>query len=224
MVRGIVDILSRKSDITLWQHLLAGFNYLAFMYDSTLKLPPITKAVFIYSGIIALLLQLKNWKKTENILFPLYLLLSLLFSFLIFSFYPGILYIHLSEHLFVIYSVLTIFILDVLFRHKETIIVSLLVIVFFLQENILLYKTEIIDGDRQYETEKRICETIKDQDQNNVEIIVNGKANPIYITYVCENRYGIRTGNTAKYSFDTDLKDNFGYTIEKYLPAQSDRK
>lgn len=224
MVRGIIDMLSRKSDITLWQHFTAGFNYLAFMYDSTLKLPPVSKAIFLYSGIFALLFQLNNWKKTANLLFPLYLLLSLLFSFLIFSFYPGILYIHLSEHLFVIYSILTVFILDVLFKHKETIIVSLLVIAFFLQENILLFKSEIVDGDRQYETEKRICQTIKDQNINDVEIVVNDKINPIYITYVCENRYGIHTGSTAKYSFDTDLKNNFGYTIEKYLPAQSERK
>lgn len=224
MVRGIIDMLAKKSDITLWQHLSSGLNYLGFMFDSTFKLPPISKYIFIYSGLVALVLQFKYWRDLEKITIPLYILLSLLFSLLIFSFYPGTLYIHLSEHLFVIYPILTVFILQNLFLHRETVIVSLLILYFIVQENVLAFNIEIINGDRQYETEKRICQTVKSSGQNFVEIVVNGKVNPIYITYICQNRYGINTGSNSKFTFDTDLKDSFGYSIEKYLPAQSDLK
>jgi hypothetical protein len=100
----------------------------------------------------------------------------------------------------------------------------LLVIVFVLQENLLLFKTDIVDGDRQYETEKKICQVIKDQSQNNIEIVVNGKTDPVYITYVCQNRFGINSGKEAKITFNSDLRDSFGYSIEKYLPPLSEHK
>jgi hypothetical protein len=224
MVRGILEMLGNKSELSFWQHITSGLNYMAFMFDNTLKLPEVTREVFICSGLIALIAQFKDWKKPESILMPAYLLLSLLFSLLIFSYYPGILYIHLSEHLFVVYAILATFLLQILFQHKETIIVSLLVIVFVLQENLLLFKTDIVDGDRQYETEKKICQVIKDQSQNNIEIVVNGKTDPVYITYVCQNRFGINSGKEAKITFNSDLRDSFGYSIEKYLPPLSEHK
>jgi hypothetical protein len=217
MFRGIISLLSAQSNISFWQHLTTGYNYMLFMFDRTLHLPEITRSIFIYSGIAALLLQLKNWRHAESVLLPIYLLISLIFTFLIVSFYPDYLYVHLAEQLFVIYIVLVVFILQILFMHNETIIVSLLILGFFLQQNLTLFQDKIVNGSHQYEIIDKACRSLKDQHLDNVEMMVNNQKNPVYLTYVCLNQYGVHTGSKFTLTLSPDQAKGLGRPIEQYM-------
>jgi membrane protein implicated in regulation of membrane protease activity len=211
-IHNFRQMLSNPSTGTFIDHITKGYNYSSFMFDVVLRLPNIIFMLAVGAGLVAIILGLRHFRNAQKCIFPAFLILAAIFSLIAFSYFPGIMFIQFGEQLFVLFPILAALFLAVLFEHWETFIAGVIILVISAIANWNFYSTDLLHGDRQYQTEQRVCQTVKDSGANDVEITFNGKINPVYITYICENQYGIRFGTAAQFSFITDLRDEFSYT------------
>jgi len=225
LIRGLIAMLQSPAHIPLIAHAEKGYDYFSLMFRFILQVPEVLFWVMFTTGAAALLIQLQKTRPKSEMVFPLYIILTLLISYLTYAFYPGILFLHLSEQLFVIFPLLAAFFFQVLYTRREALLAALILFIFIVNNNMVIYTRDIVHGTREYPTIQRICRTIKDARANNVEIVVNKKFNPIYATYLCEREYGINAGSTTRFVFTTNFKDTFEYSVEStdqpYLIEQS---
>ncbi len=214
LLRAMHKLLQSPAHISLLDHAQNGLDYFDLMFRSILQLHWPFSLIILTTAMVALASQIVTTRKKIEVLFPAYLALVLGFAFFTYSFYPGILYLHLSEQLFVLFPVLCLFFFRVLLERKETMAVAAILVIVSAVANWNLYYKDVVQGTREFETVNKICQVMRDQKLRDAEITVNNKVNPMYATYLCGEQYGITLGSSTKISFTTDFRDTFNYVVQ----------
>lgn len=218
LINGFVDLLNKPSSTpqTFLSHIDKGYNYMAFMFDVITKL---SREFFIISALsfLAFLINLLNYKR-KPFLFSLFLLLSTIYVFLVSSYYPDTLFIHFAEELFILLPIALGIFIGYLFKHWATFPAAIFIIILFVMNNFSFYEKDIISGDKQLLTEKKMCQIIKDNDLNQVTISVETdkfpkRYNPEYLSYFCDRYYDIKSNRGPLVEFVTDWENKLEYKI-----------
>lgn len=213
LIMGFKDMLSGTgSKMTTWDHMLKGYNYFVFMFDNVTRLGQYFFIISILAALSLLIYKLKDFRETGKILVPFFLLMSYIYVFATSGYYSGILFIHFAEEIFVLMPIALGIFVGFLLENYATILPGIFIIYLSLSNNWAWYQKDIVFGDEQFGTEKRICQIIQNEGAQNVSIYVNNMANPVYITYVCQDLFRINPGLDASYHFETNFKDTLQYT------------
>lgn len=219
MTRSLFYILLHPtSHTTIWEHITHGSSYTIFLYIQTIELNDFAVELFLLTAIAFLYVFIKDRKKNyDKAILSLYILLIIVFTFIIFAFYPGLIFIHFGEHLFPIFSITTALFLEIFFERKYLIPIPIILILIIAEQNYIAFDKGIINGVREYETEKSICKIVQQSSDKNISIEVNNMYNPNSVWYICKNEYGLNQGRkpTTNYIFETDFKDKLKYTVSK---------
>jgi len=213
IITNFSNMLSKSgSQIPFWAHISRAWNYYVDMFGTILHLPPIIFVVSLLCLLGSVVFKIQ-WRSRESRLLPIFIALSLIFSFCSSAWYSGLFFTHYAEELFVIMPIITALFLKIFFEKKELTFAGIVVLAICLFNNWNAYKKEVVYGKMSYGTQKKICKIIKDKDLSNVEIWINGKANPAYIRYTCEKVYAVRFGNANNFTVETDFNQRFSYAI-----------
>lgn len=214
LTRALFHMLKNPSYVSLTDHAIRGFDYLDFMYKVVTQQPHIVFLFIFVSALTLLFWRYRTHASTRPV--TLYIVLVLLFSFAVYAFYPGILYIHVSEHLFVIFALLTGIALGYLVQHR---VFLPAVIIFMLSVAHLswpLYADDVVHGDAQFGAIRQVCQIIQDNHDTNVTIVFNNSVNPISVTYVCQTMYNVQSPGAIVYDVHTNYKEQF--TLIRHEP------
>lgn len=212
MLRGLKSMTGEAGGLPIYDQIIKGYNYFVFMFDNVNRLG---KDLFIFSSLTTaslLLINIKRSFKKPEAMLPAFLLMSFAYTFIASVLYNGTLHIHFVEELFVLMPLTLGIFIGLLSRHKATLPVAIFILYLSISNNYSWYNKNIIQGKREFETERKICAIIKADNPKQATISINGKFNPNYINYVCRRFYDIEQGGNTTYYFQTDFKNYLEYT------------
>ena len=218
MLRAILYILLHPTThISLWSHIQHGWSTMLFIFYEIVQIDQSILYVCIVIGLGILCTSLFQQKNKNASYTSGFFLIILLLSFLMYAFYPSVVFLHYGEHLFPIFVILLGLTLDSFFRYKETLVAGGLLLLMLIYNNLASFNENVINGEKSFYFNKIICNTIKKNGDIRVSLIVNGELNPKPVSYICENEYNIiiASDGTKTYSVHTDYKNIFEISLSK---------
>ncbi len=192
MTKALLHFFLTPSHTSLIDHFVKGYTTMMFLFQQVIG---IDQSILILITLASIFLLMKYWLKDRNNekgIMVLFILLVFLFSFIAYAFYPDIVYIHYGEQLFALFPFLVAIFISLLIQKKELLIAGIFLFLSVIYLNWLSYSKYIIQGDKSYYFENKICNTIKNENSNAVVAVdLNGVENPNFLSYVCDNEYGI---------------------------------
>lgn len=211
MFRDLLMYFMHPSHTSLLHHAQQGWGVLLLFFNKVTALDQAIGIVVLITSISILGYWIyTKWNEQDGMI-SLYLGLILLFSFLMYAFYPGIVYIHYGEQLFPIFAILTALFFIPFFRYPGAKYIPYVVVLICVVLNMVEYNDQYIHGPEEYGTQNRVCATIHNKTKQAVTLIVNGIQKPSSFAYVCENNYGVHIGDHAQttYILITNYKNEF---------------
>lgn len=210
LVHALIKMLHSPTHDSLMHHAVRGFDYLDFMFKVVTQLPHLMFLLVTIGAAAFLYFQARD--HPERRLMIWYLFLVMLFSHLVYSFYPGILYIHVSEHLFIVYPLLVgLFIAD-LAKDRVLLWTIPVLLLTILHLNWPLYVGDVVSGEAQYGMIKRTCQTISHNGDASATVLFNNRENPIPVTYICKTQFSVASPGFVHYLVKTNFKDQYSIT------------
>lgn len=191
-----------------------SWNYFLQMYGDITRLPKFLLLVSLLCTMGALVFRV-GWRDKFSRPLPVFIILSMVFSFLACVEFDGLFFTHFGEQLFVLWPIATAFFVAILLENKESFAAGAVILLIFLSNNWESYREKTVFGETMYKTEKQICAYAKDQNLNNLEIIINGKSNPAYIKYICANFYNLSFGDKNRLTVSTDFRQKTDLKVER---------
>lgn len=208
MLRALVKIFLHPAHTSLLVHATKGYSTMLFLFFEIVQVQQVFLGVVLIISTGALLYLVWKYFKTNKGVFLYFILLILFFSFLMYAFYPSIVFIHYAEQLFPIFPIITALFINMLMIKKQLLILALFVLLYIFNLNWQVYSVNLIHGKADFATQVRICEDIQKAGGNKkASVVVNGVFNPGATKYICQNDVGITLSNSPKakkYTVTTD--------------------
>jgi hypothetical protein len=199
-------------DTSFAGHATKGWEFLAQTFTATIYLPQIILILSLLAFLGLLVFQTK-WRDREKCLLPIFIAISLIFSFSSCSYYNGSLFTHYAEEFFVILPIISALLIENFAREKVLSFGAVAILVTFAINNYLALQNDIIVGNPSFAIQNRICRNLKDRGLDQVTIKINGQTDPEYIKYICQKYYSINFANEVHVEVDTNSTKGFSYKV-----------
>lgn len=204
--------MTQSPSVTPLMHITNGWKFFSQLYSAIIHLPQIILVISLLALLGYLIFNVK-WRNKQKRLIPTFITVSLVLSFCSCAYYNGTLFVHYAEEFFIIMPLITALLITTLMKQKIFYLGALSIAIAYTIANWFYLKNDIINGEHMYAAQHQICQIIKSENLNDVEITINGQKNPEYIKYTCDKFYSINFADKIKIGVDTDFKGKFSYQI-----------
>lgn len=204
--------MTQSPSVTPLIHITNGWNFFSQLYSATIHLPQIILVISLLALLGHLIFNVK-WHNKQKRLIPVFITVSLIFSFCSCAYYNGTLFTHYAEEFFIIMPLITALLITTLMKQKIFYFGSLTIAVAFTIANWFYLKKDIIAGEHMYGATHEICQTIQSKKLNNVSIVLDGQNNPEHTKYICQKYYSISFGSDNEIVASTDKDGGIIYSI-----------